>query len=67
MLSLEEKIIAITGIGSPDHPKGNGRAIAELYCCARWSHRRLRHPRERGPEDDKSHLKRGRAIQSDRW
>ena len=31
MLSLEKKIIAITGIGSPDHPKGNGRAIAELF------------------------------------
>jgi NAD(P)-dependent dehydrogenase (short-subunit alcohol dehydrogenase family) len=31
MLSLENKVIAITGIGSPDHPKGNGRAIAELF------------------------------------
>ena len=33
MLSLEKKIIAITGIGSPDHPKGNGRAIAELFAA----------------------------------
>jgi len=31
MLSLENKVIAITGIGSPDNPKGNGRAIAELF------------------------------------
>ncbi|NCW74523.1 MAG: SDR family NAD(P)-dependent oxidoreductase, partial [Gammaproteobacteria bacterium] len=31
MLSLENKVIAITGIGSPDSPKGNGRAIAELF------------------------------------
>ncbi len=33
MLSLEKKIVAITGIGSPDHPKGNGRAIAELFAA----------------------------------
>jgi NAD(P)-dependent dehydrogenase (short-subunit alcohol dehydrogenase family) len=31
MLSLENKVIAITGIGSPDNPKGNGRSIAELF------------------------------------
>ena len=31
MLSLNGKIVAITGIGSPDEPKGNGRAIAELF------------------------------------
>ena len=31
MLSLKGKIVAITGIGSPDEPKGNGRAIAELF------------------------------------
>ena len=31
MLSLKEKVVAITGIGSPDDPKGNGRAIAELF------------------------------------
>ena len=33
MLSLKNKIVAITGIGSPDTPKGNGRATAEL-CAA---------------------------------
>ena len=33
MLSLKEKVVAITGIGSPDHPKGNGRAIAELFAA----------------------------------
>ena len=31
MLSLRNKVIAITGIGSPDNPKGNGRATAELF------------------------------------
>ncbi len=31
MLSLNGKVVAITGIGSPDNPKGNGRAIAELF------------------------------------
>ena len=31
MLALNGKVVAITGIGSPDNPKGNGRAIAELF------------------------------------
>ena len=31
MLLLNGKIVAITGIGSPHKPKGNGRAIAELF------------------------------------
>lgn len=30
MFSMMGKIIAVTGIGSPENPKGNGRAIAEL-------------------------------------
>ncbi len=33
MLSLKNKIVAITGMGSPDHPKGNGRAISELFAA----------------------------------
>ena len=33
MHSLKGKVIAITGIGSPDSPKGNGRAIAELFAA----------------------------------
>ena len=33
MLSLKNKVVAITGIGSPDNPKGNGRAIAELFAA----------------------------------
>jgi len=31
MLRLDKKIAAVTGIGSPDAPLGNGRAIAELF------------------------------------
>jgi len=31
VLALNGKVVAITGIGSPDNPKGNGRAIAELF------------------------------------
>ena len=33
MHSLKGKVIAITGIGSPDNPMGNGRAIAELFAA----------------------------------
>ena len=33
MHSLKGKVIAITGIGSPDTPMGNGRAIAELFAA----------------------------------
>lgn len=33
MLSLKNKVVAVTGIGSPDNPKGNGRAIAELFAA----------------------------------
>ncbi len=33
MHSLKGKVIVITGIGSPDTPMGNGRAIAELFAA----------------------------------